>query len=266
MQPDYHIHTYLCGHAIGSPEEYIEAAQEAGIKEICFTDHAPDPTGYDPINRMVMSEYPQYSDIVFRMQKEYPSINILYGIEADYYHGCEQFLEKWLSEQNFDIVLGSVHYIEEWGFDNPHERIVWNTVDVSNTWNEYFTLLGQLADTRLYDVIAHLDLPKKFRHRPPDEILKKIVEPTMDKIARAEMAIELNTSGLRRPVAEIYPSLMLLEMAYERDIPICFGSDSHEPHCVGYAFANASALAREAGYTHSVRIKQRKKELVPLPL
>jgi len=79
------------------------------------------------------------------------------------------------------------------------------------------------------------------------------------------MGIELNTSGLKRPISEIYPSPLILSLAFERDIPICFGSDAHRPEQVGNNFDKALRLAREAGYTHFFRISRRKKEFFPLP-
>jgi len=190
---------------------------------------------------------------------------VLFGIEADYYEGCEKFLSTWLSEQDFDYVLGSVHFIDDWGFDNPAERHIWDSVDVTATWRKYFSLIGRLADSGLVDAISHLDLPKKFGHRPSDAALKEMAMPVLDRLANAHMGIELNTSGLRKPVSEIYPSAFLLSLAFERDIPICFGSDAHSPNEVGNDFDKALKLALEVGYTHCFKISKRKKETVTLP-
>jgi histidinol-phosphatase (PHP family) len=79
------------------------------------------------------------------------------------------------------------------------------------------------------------------------------------------MAMEINTSGWRREVAEAYPSPLILSLARERDIPITFGSDSHQPNEVGYAFDRAVQLAREVGYTHSLQFRQRRGSPLPLP-
>jgi histidinol-phosphatase (PHP family) len=77
--------------------------------------------------------------------------------------------------------------------------------------------------------------------------------------------MELNTSGLRKPVGEIYPAALIVTLARERDIPICFGSDAHSPEEVGKDFPAALQLARDAGYTHYFRARKREKNLVPLP-
>lgn len=264
MQSDYHIHTFLCGHASGKPEDYVATAVQKGITEICFTDHAPAPCGYDPENRMTIVSFPEYRKIVSSLQKDSP-VNILYGIEADFYDGCMDFLPAWLNEQDFDIVLGSVHYIDKWGFDDPRKRSIWSSVDITETWRKYFKLTQQMAETGLYDVVSHLDLPKKFGHRPPETDIMEMAEPALKKIAEAGMSIELNSSGLRRPVKEIYPSLLLLKMARSLDITICFGSDSHEPCDIGYCFDESLSLAKEAGFTHYARYAKRTKIMTPLP-
>jgi histidinol-phosphatase (PHP family) len=264
MVPDYHTHTVLCKHATGTVAEYTAAAAAAGISELCFTDHIPVPDGYDPANRMALEQFDTYRAWVAEARGSAP-ITVLYGIEGDFYPGCERFQALWLRDQPFDVVLGSIHYIRDWGFDNPVNRRVWDSVDVTATWREYFALVGKMADSRLYDVVGHADLPKKFGHRPLEKDIREMVQPALDRVAKAGMALDINTSGLRRPAAEIYPSRPILELARARDIPICFGSDAHRAKDVGYAFAQAVQWARDAGYTHSVRYRQRQSELVPLP-
>jgi len=262
--PDYHIHTALCRHATGEAIDYRSAAAGKGLPEICFTDHAPNPDGYDPAHRMRLDQFPLYRDAVADNQKN-GEPRVLFGIEADYYEGCESFLKPWLEREGFDFVLGSVHFIDGWGFDNPEERHIWDSVDISSTWKKYFESVVKLVETRLFDAVGHLDLPKKFGHRPPDRDLKEMVLPVLDRMAEAGMGMELNTSGLRRPVGEIYPSPLMVSLARQRGIPICFGSDAHSPSDVGADFDVALNLAREAGYTEYFRIRQRKMEWVPLP-
>jgi histidinol-phosphatase (PHP family) len=260
---DYHMHTILCKHAKGDVSDYVDAARKKGIPEICFTDHAPAPDGYDATNRMELSQFPEYQQLVAKV-RDSQNPTVLFGIEADYYEGCEEFLRKWLPKQKFDLVLGSIHYIGKWGFDNPDDVKTWETTDVTGAWREYFKLVARLADTGMYDVLSHPDLPKKFGFSPSEKQQKEMVQPALDRIAAAGMAIELNTSGLRRPVKEIYPSPMILQLAQEREIPITFGSDAHMPSDVGSAFAQALALAKECGYTRCVRFRRREKQIVKL--
>ena len=263
MVPDYHIHTPLCHHAEGDPAAFKAAAGRQDIPAIAFTDHCPNPDGYDLQVRMSLDEWPTYQTLVRAQQTPEPP-QVLCGIETDYYEGCEHFLRPWLAQQQLDIVIGSIHYLGNWNFDNPEQLQIWDTVDVTGVWRTYFDLLGRLAESRLADVIGHLDLPKKFGHRPPDSIIKAMALPALDRIAKAGLAIEINSSGLRKPVREIYPAPMLLALARERDIPICFGSDAHKPEEVGDHFQESLKLAREAGYSQAVRFSARQKTFYPL--
>ena len=261
---DYHMHTPLCKHASGAPELYWQTASAQGLQEIAFTDHAPDPTGYDAKYRMEPTQFDEYRRLIAPLQ-DGRTPPVLFGTEADFYPGVEPYLTDWLPRGNFDLVLGSVHYLGDWGFDDPNNRHKWNDVDIKGAWKAYMDLIVGLTATRLFDVIGHFDLPKKFGHRLRDRDLKDMVQPVLDRVMKAGLAIEINTAGWRKEVAEAYPSPLILSLACERGIPICFGSDAHEPEQVGYRFDDAVRLAREVGYTHSLMFRQRKPESVPLP-
>jgi histidinol-phosphatase (PHP family) len=263
MPADYHLHTYLCKHASGSVEEYIRSAWEKEITEICFADHVPSPHGYDPAVRMEMEQFEEYRQLITDAARN-EDVNVLFGVEADYYDGCEEFFKTWLPEQNFDLVIGSVHYIENWGFDNPEVRHVWDSVDVVQAWTDYFNLVIKMAESKMYDIVGHIDLPKKFGYSPEEDEVKEMIIPVLDAIAESGMGIEINTSGLRREIGEIYPSTGLLKMSRERDIPISFGSDAHRPQEVGESFAKGIKAATDAGYTECLQMRQRAQNLIPI--
>ena len=263
LPPDYHTHTVLCKHAEGTPQEFRQKAKELGLAELCFTDHCPEPSGYDAKHRMTLQELPQYYDLIHPLQDN-DTPPVLLGLEADFFPGCESFLMDFLPAQHLDLVMGSVHYIKDWGFDNPDYISTWKSVDLKGVWAEYFKLVTQLVDTQLFDVISHFDLPKKFGHRLNDRNMKELVQPVLDHIAKKGMAFEINTSGWRREVAEAYPSPLILSLAAEREIPITFGSDAHAPDEIGYHFPEALALALDTGCKESLRFKNRTATRVPL--
>ena len=264
VPPDCHIHTALCGHAVGMPLAYAAAAAERGIPEICITDHIPAPDGYDAESRMTRDQFPAYCAAVAEAERAFPG-RVRLGIEADFYPGCDRGLVPLLEAADFDLVLGSIHFIGDWGFDNPATRDRWSQTDIRAVWTRYLELMRGLIALNRFDAISHFDLPKKFGHRLPDAELRELAAPVLDRIADAGLAMELNTGGLRKPVAEPYPSRLILSLMRERNIPILFGSDAHRPDEVGYAFADAVRLARDAGYTESVRFRNRRAEAAPLP-
>ena len=120
---DYHIHTYLCRHASGTMEKYVETAINKGLEEICFTPHSPYPKhGLPGTNlRMDLEEIDIYLNNLERLRRQFKEIKILAGIEADYYKGYEKFLEDFLSRYPFDLVLISIHFIRHWPF-RPSNR------------------------------------------------------------------------------------------------------------------------------------------------
>ncbi|HPA77233.1 MAG TPA: histidinol-phosphatase HisJ family protein [Kiritimatiellia bacterium] len=264
LPPDYHTHTELCRHAEGRPGDYFRAAAARGLPAVACTDHSPAPDGFDPEHRMTTDEFEVYEQW-FREEQDRHALPCLFGIEADWYPGCELYMTEWLAAQDFDLVIGSVHYLDYWAFFHSSIGQLWEREDVGQVWRQYFELIRGLAASGMYDIIGHIDLPKKFGHRPPDGEFREIVLPVLDAIAGAGTAIEINTSGFFHPVAEAYPSAQILHWARERDIPITFGSDSHKPKRVGNRFEDALALAKEAGYAHSLQFSKRRKTLCPLP-
>jgi histidinol-phosphatase (PHP family) len=261
---DYHLHTPLCKHAVGQPEEYARRAVERGLDEIGFSDHCPMPAGYDPDFRMAPGEYPAYVEMVERCRRGVPGLPIRLGLEADYHPGTEEFVREVVARYEFDYVIGSVHYIGDWGFDNPANAHRFEGRDVYEVYEKYYDLVARLARTGIYDIVGHPDVVKKFGHRPSRE-WAALERRALEAVAAAGMALDVNTSGLRRPAREIYPSPRILRAAREMGIGITFGSDAHEPAHVGENFREALELVRSAGYTSVRRYTRRRYLEEPLP-
>src|SRR3989338_9139731 len=257
---DSHMHTPLCGHAAGLPAQYAEHAVKMGLKEIGFSDHAPLLSHTDPKITMNIEQLPLYHAMIEDVQKRYAKkIRIKIGIEADFLAGLEEKTKKLLSGYPYDFILGSVHFIKRWGFDDPAERQKWVERDVNQVYRDYYELLRMSAQSRLFDVISHCDLVKKFGDRPTDDMTTE-VKKTAEVFKNTGMVIEINTSGLRKPVKEIYPSLWNLKIYCAAGVPLTFGSDAHEPTDVGRDFDKGLQWAREAGYKEYVIFKKRKIE------
>ncbi|MBO8128602.1 MAG: histidinol-phosphatase HisJ family protein [Peptococcaceae bacterium] len=262
MLPDYHIHTARCGHAEGTTTAYVEAAIRKGIKEIGFADHIPlywlDNAERDPELAMPEAELPHYVAEIHELQKTYPQITIRLGIEVDYIPGAEDDARAIIEEYPFDYVLGSIHYIDGWGFDNPDFISGYEGKDPDEVYRCYFDLLQRAASSGLFDILAHPDLIKKFNYRSRTD-LRPLYQETARVIARAGTCIEINTAGLRKPVQEIYPSLEFLTICRSHGIPVTVGSDAHSPEEVGADFGRAAALVREAGYRQIVTFSRRRR-------
>ncbi|WP_425147938.1 histidinol-phosphatase HisJ family protein [Deinococcus sp.] len=242
---DSHMHTPLCGHATGHPREYAQAALDAGLAGIVFTDHIPMPAWYDAAWRMRRDQLTQYVEMIQGVQQDFAGrLTVGLGLEADFHPGTEAFVEEVLAAFEWDYVIGSVHYIGAWGFDNPEYADEYGRRDLGSLYRHYYALIEGAARSGLFDAVGHLDLPKKFGQRDPDE---RAALRTLDTVAALGLSLDYNTAGQRRPVQEAYPSPSLLAAAAERGIPLVLGSDAHQPGEVGFRFREAEESIRAAG-------------------
>ncbi|MEO5953430.1 MAG: histidinol-phosphatase, partial [Chloroflexia bacterium] len=118
--------------------------------------------------------------------------------------------------------------------------------------------------TGLFDVMAHLDLIKKFGYRSNLDLNSMYTE-LAGVLTEADVCIEISSGGLRQPVTEIYPIPELLRACQAAGVPVTLGSDSHKPEHVGYAFPQLVDTLRNAGYQQIVRFTDRKRSFYPLP-
>ncbi len=257
MRTDYHMHTPLCGHAVGAPRDYILAAQQAGLKEIGFSDHNPMPTQFDDW-RMAPDQLPQYIDMIHEAQGEFPRYPVRLGLECDFIPGYEEHIHHLARCADWDYLIGSVHYITpEWDVDNPKHLKRWTEQPVEEIWRAYFDAYTKMIESCLFDFLAHPDLVKKFGHRPEGD-LSRFYHEALDAAAEAGVTLEVSTAGLRKEVREIYPSRDFLAAARLRHIPIVINSDAHAPEEVAYEFDRAYAIVRDVGYTEVMRFEKRK--------
>lgn len=241
---DSHMHTPLCKHAWGEPEEYAQQAVKAGLKGIIFTCHCPMPNGFWPTVRMSESEFDTYVAIVQRAADAFKGkLDIRLGIESEYYPGCEEYIASLHKRADFHYVLGGVHWQAK-EYLNKYE-----TGTIENFRRTYFDHLAKSAESGLYDCLAHPDLVKNYH---PDSwcfaIVKNTVTTVLDRIAATGVAMELNTSGLNKSYSEMNPGLEMLRMMADRKIPVVLGSDSHRAVRVGEHFVTALNHLTEVGY------------------
>lgn len=241
---DSHMHTPLCKHAWGEPEEYAQQALKAGLKGIIFTCHCPMPDGFWPTVRMSESEFDTYVALVQRAADAFKGkLDIRLGIESEYFPGHEEYISKLHQRAEFHYVLGAVHWQAK-EYLNKFE-----TGTIENFRRTYFDHLAKSAESGLYDCLAHPDLVKNYH---PDSwcfaIVKNSAAAALDRIAATGVAMELNTSGLNKSYSEMNPGDEMLSMMAERKIPVVIGSDAHRSVRVGEQFVTALNKLTEAGY------------------
>ncbi|MCK9455630.1 MAG: histidinol-phosphatase [Sulfurimonas sp.] len=259
MIVDLHNHTKLCNHAEGEVSEYIQKAIECNIKYFGFSEHAP--MNFDEKYRMSFEQMQEYETTILEAKERYKeSIEILLGYEVDYLKG---YMDERVLKADVDFLIGSVHFIDEWGFDNPEFIGNYKEQDIDEIWQKYFDAIEEMASSRLFDIVGHLDLIKIFKFLPKKDI-NEIAKNALLAIKEADMSIEINVAGFRKPIGEAYPSMSLLREIKKLDIPITFASDAHKPEQVGLFSDKALKMAKDAGYEECVFYKNRKKEFIKI--
>lgn len=257
---DSHMHTPLCKHAWGEPEEYAEQGLRAGLKGIIFTCHCPMPNGFWPTVRMDEAEFDAYVAMVGRATEKYKGrLDVWLGLESEYYPGYEKYIEHLHQRADFHFILGSVH----WQAKEYLSKYEGGTIEGFR--RTYFNHLADSAESGLYDCLGHPDLVKNYH---PDSwcfpILKDHVARCLDRIAATGIAMELNTSGLNKSYAEMNPGNEMLGMMAERKIPIVVGSDAHRAPRVGDHFIRALENLKAAGYKDVSYFEWRQRKVLKL--
>ena len=282
---DYHLH--LLRHGEDGPyradqvRAYAEAAAAKGVAEICLTEHLfrfrqADAllTGWwdaDPDGRLreqtaaywaehATGDLDQYVAAVVAAVADDPGIPIRLGLEIDHYPGRMGEVADLLAGWPFDLLLGSVHWLGAWGFDQMGDPVVdeqWATREVEAVWDAYVAAIEELAATRTADVLAHPDLAKVAGIVPAGDLA-----PWWDRLAKAAaengVAAELSSAGWRKPAAQAYPAPPLLARFRAAGVPVTTASDAHELALVADGTDRLRALLAEAGYTELCGFERRR--------
>jgi histidinol-phosphatase (PHP family) len=271
---DYHLHLRPDS-ADASPERYythenveryLSAARQAGIGELGASEHV-----YRFRDALRISTHPLWEQLATDDLDSYcefvHSTPLRLGIEADFVPGAEDRIASLLEQHDFDYVVGSVHRIGDAAMVDHAGYDVWDgSSDADRVWERYFGLVAEAARSGLFDILAHPDLVKMWGpERPwPERDPRFHYEPAVEAIAESEVAVELSTAGLRKPVGEMYPSPQLCEMCVEAGVPFALSSDAHVPEQVGYEYARAVGLLGELGVGEICVFENRERHLEPV--
>lgn len=249
---DCHVHTACCGHASGSVDQVVGAAVFAGLNGIVLTEHLPLPLDLDPARGVSPSEedFASYAHEVRAIAERVRGLEVVLGAEADWLPGREAYaanVRRAATALGVSVLLGSVHILDAWTFDDPNHIEEWDSRDVDAVWSRYFEVWCDAARRGGFDVLAHPDLVKKFGHRPSFDTRELFAEAAR-AAADGGALIEVSTAGLRKPVGELYPGPELLKAFRAAGVEATVGSDAHAPTEVGCDIGLAYDALRAAGY------------------
>jgi len=269
---DYHIHLENGPFTMEWLKKFIDKGFGEGLAEIGISEH-----GYrfrqaeklldSPGKRrewaasLCTEDLEDYLSLIQKAKDEGYMIKL--GIEMDYVPEHEEEIREFVESYRWDYVLGSVHWIDEWGFDIPEMKEEWDRRDVYEVYLRYFSDLKKAVHSGIFDIIAHPDVIKVFGFIPKKDI-KDMYYDIADAVKQKGLCLEVSTAGLRKPVREMYPSEEFLKICSQQRIPIIINSDAHTPEDVGRDFEKAYNYAKRCGCTIISRFKERKRYDLPL--
>jgi histidinol-phosphatase (PHP family) len=273
MLTDYHVHLrpdekgtapedYFTEENV---ERYLAVAEEGGIEELGVSEHvhrfrrALDVWDHPFWMQSAQDDLDAYADFV----RQTP---LRLGIEMDFVAGREDRIASLLSSHDFDYVIGSVHFVRDKAVDFDVWDIWESLGDPDRIWELYFRTLAEAARSGLFDVLAHPDLVKVWGEaRPmPERDPRFYYEPVVEAIAETDVAVEVSTAGLRKPVAEIYPAPAFAAMCVDAGAAFSLSSDAHIPEDVGYAYDRALEAMADWGVGEVAVFEGRERRLEPL--
>lgn len=242
-------------------QDYIDAALREGIDIFGFSCHAP--MDFDYKYRMKISDLNPYLKSIKDLKNSNSQIEILLALEVDYILNREDLIEREVLEAQTDYLIGSVHFLGDWGFDNPEFVGQWQERGVLETWSEYLDSIEAMAKSRLFQICGHIDLPKLFGARMPSSLMPKM-RHTLEVLRDNDMVIEVNAAGLRKDIKEHYPSFDLLKLAREIGLDITLSSDAHSPSQVGFGYEVCKKAALDAGFRKVAIFRNKEKIMLDL--
>ena len=246
-----HTHTSFCGHGEGTVEELVCAAEAAGVTTLAVTEHFPLTPAFDPVAYLSMpaERLGEYLSVLEEARERHPGIEIITGCELDWLGDDE---DRTLSGDDFapfSLVLGSVHFVDAWPFDDPSQRDRWDEPGAPDViWKRYFDLWCDAVSSDIpFDVMSHPDLAKKFGYYPSYDVAP-LYERAAEACAAAGRMVEVNTSGSYYACKEMFPAPALLQAFCRAGVPCTVGTDAHVPAHVARDVRAAYRLMAQAGY------------------
>ncbi len=262
--PDYHLHTAMSIDSKMSMEEACRQAIALGLDEICFTEHVdfiPEDEGcgfFDPGS---------YFQLIERCREEFDGrMTVRAGIEIGEAHRFADEGRELTASNPFDFVIGSLHWV---GPDLVMTPDYFVGKSLEQAYGAYFDELLALVRVGDFDIVGHLDVPKRYagdlHERFDPRPFEDRIRPVLQVCVERGIGIEINTGTIRKTGNDPSPSIEVLNWYRELGGEILtIGSDAHRPEDMAYGFDQARAMVREAGFTHLTTFQQRRSQFVRL--
>ncbi|MCR5723564.1 MAG: histidinol-phosphatase [Treponema sp.] len=243
MISNFHTHTFLCNHAVGTPDEYYAQAVKDGCSALGFSDHCPYPENtpdYWPNIRMSVQDASGYVSQV-RALAASSAFPVYLGFECEwdsrlfnwYQDGLKgTFGADYLVLGSHWLTKGDVHeYIPDAKSNEALIRYTDQTID------------GMRSG--LFAFLAHPDLCMAHG-RQWDADVAACMKAIIDAAKDLDMPLEVNGLGMHKPMCRTetgmryaYPVDEFWQMAAQAGVRVICNADAHDPSDV-IAYAHDS--------------------------
>ena len=232
---DTHVHSVYSYDGQMRLEEGIKRGIELGLKYLAFTEHVE----FEQISlKQFLNRFKCYSEEMDVLQERYPNIKLIKGVEIS---NPERHLKELeiINTLELDYILGSNHMLPK---ENTKEEIL-----------NYYRRILEIVKNGGIDSLAHLDYIKR---RFDDAVLPiEILEEIYSYLIKSRIALEINTSALRRKVTSSFPSKDKLEL-YKKlgGTLVTIGSDAHR---VSEIYDNISVIDNNYDFNKGLILKRK---------
>jgi len=223
-----HNHSKFSFDSDSNMSDMIESAIKNKFKIIGFSEHQDFD---ENLNEYLYLDYEKYSKKLQKEKEKYSDkITILKSIEIDYQSRFENSIKTYLSDKNFDYIIGSVHYLNGKAIDLPKFKEVLSTLKIENIISKYLDEILNLVKSNLFNILGHLDLIKLYTIEiDPIKYSKKLIK-IFNEMKKNKLILEINYSSLRKNMKSTYPSKDILELYYKNgNRLITISADAHIP-------------------------------------
>ena len=254
------------------------SALDKGLTLLGFSEHSPRPLGFDYLHEyreQLTRHLPDYAREVLALKAApceggHGPCRVLFGMEMDWLDGQEDYTRAACTAYDFDYLLGSVHFLGRWGFDDGVEP--WKSAsqeECESRYTAYFTAWEAMIRSGLFNIAAHPDLIKIFSVEQFHIWLAKAesaaqIRRCLTALRDAGMAMEISSAGLRKACREIYPAPPIMALAAELGLPVSFASDAHGVDDVAHGFARLASYAKAFGFREHVFFDKGRMTTLPL--
>ena len=250
MPKDLHIHIERYDYTVETIEKFITKAEQMGLDEICLLEHSIRFKDFHPTFKEARkyNSYQQkwfdgkaksartldeFKELATKIrQRNYP-IKVNFGLEICWFEQHEDLIRELVNDNFFDYLLGSVHWIDNWTFNQ--RKYQWLGRDVDEIYRRYFALQNSLVKSNIFDILAHPDLVTCHGIYPSYD-LRDEYDTLCKNVKAHDMFLEMNTSkglGINKE---------FFDAAVKNGVKFSTGSDAHTVEDVGRDIDKVSEL------------------------